>query len=345
MTPTHPTIMSRRCVTGLGLLAAGLAITPATRAIAALPPSHRSTAMQKVQFTNHLGIAVAGALHTPSDFDPKRRYAAIITVSPAGGTKEQTAGLYARKLAERGFVALAFDPSFQGESGGQPRYQENPTARIEDVRAAVDHLVTLPFVDETRIGVLGICAGGGYAVSAAMTERRIAAIATAVPVNGGKENRAGGKDATVAALADIAKQRTAEARGGEPMIVPWIPDEYRTSEDVDLREAYDYYRTPRGANPNWRNRMRFATMDAVMPSDSFYLADMLLTQPLQIVVGSKQGAFGSNRDGHELFRMAASPKKDIQVMEGASHFDLYDRPQYVDPAVERFTAFFREHLA
>lgn len=303
-----------------------------------------AAAMQNTSFINNNGIKVAGNIHYPGGFDASRKYAAIITVAPAGGAKEQTAGLYAKKMAQRGFVTIAFDASFQGESGGEPRYKEDPIARVEDVRGAVDHLVSLPYVDEKRIGVLGICAGGGYAASAAMTERRIKAVGLSVPVNGGREMRAAGREATIATLGTIAEQRTAEARGAEPMILPWIPDEYKESGDIDLRQAYDYYRTPRGQHPNWQNKSRFVGMDAVLAFDAFYLADMLLTQPLQVIVGSEPGAFGSNRDGHEVYERVGSAQKDLLVFEGASHFDLYDKPEYVDRAVAKFADFYSTHL-
>lgn len=300
--------------------------------------------VRKVSFVNKIGIKVVGNVHFPNHFDSTKTYAAIITVPPASGAKEQTAGLYAVKMAEKGFITLSIDASYQGESGGETRYKEDPIARVEDIRGSVDYLTSLPYVSETRIGVLGICAGGGYAVSAAMTERRIKAVATSVPVNGGTEMRAGGSAATIATLEAVANQRTAEARGGEPMIVPWIPDEYKDAEDIDLREAYQYYRTSRGYHPNWQNKMRFVSMDAVMAFDAFYLAEMLLTQPLQIVTGSKDGAFGSKRDGRQLYERAASPTKDIVVIDGASHFDLYDNPKYVNKAVDTFSSFFQKHL-
>lgn len=301
-------------------------------------------AVETKHFDNRIGVKLAGNIHYPAGFDETKTYAAVITVPPASGAKEQTAGLYARKLAENGFIAIAIDASYQGESGGEPRYREDSAARVEDIRGAVDYLTTLPYVDENRIGVLGICAGGGYAASAAMTERRLRAVAAVVPVNGGRENRAGGGEATIKMLETIAKQRTAEARGTEPMIIPWIPDEYKNEADIDLREAYDYYRTPRGYHPHWENKMRFISLDAVMAFDAFYLSEMLLTQPLQIVVGSRPGAFGSNKDGHELYARAASTSKDLLVMEGASHFDLYDKPEYVDKAIEKIADFYRTYL-
>ena len=312
--------------------------------ITSLQAQKKSTKMEKVSFVNNYGIKVVGNLNYPAGFDSSKKYAAIISVGPASGVKEQTAGLYASKLAEKGFITIAIDPSYQGESGGEPRFKEDPVARVEDIRGTVDYLVSLPYVDEEKIGVIGICAGGGYVANAAMTERRIKAVASIVPVNGGAENRAAGQKATIETLEMIAKQRTVEARGGEPMIGEWIPDEYKKSEDLDLKQAYEYYRSSRGATPNWPNKMRFVTMDAVMPTDMFYLTDMLLTQPLQIITGSKIGAFGSKKDGKELYEKAASTQKDLMVLEDASHFDLYDNLKYVDQAMAKSVSFFNSNL-
>ena len=161
---------------------------------------------------------VAAELHVPTDFDENRKYAAIVCVHPGSSCKGQTAGLYASRLAEQGFVAIAFDASFQGESGGAPRH---PATRVEDVRCAVDYLVTLPYVDEEKIGVLGVCAGGGYAVNAAMTEHRIMAVGTVDGANIGRINRQG---EVIATLKAIGRQRTAEARGAELRIDNWIPN-------------------------------------------------------------------------------------------------------------------------
>lgn len=146
--------------------------------------------MKSVTFPNG-PIKVAGNLYLPKDFSKDRSYVPIVVVHPAGGVKEQTAGLYAAKLADEGFVALAYDASYQGESGGQPRQEEDPYARVEDIRAAVDYLTTLGFVDQQRICVLGICSGGGYAINAAMTDRRIKAVGTVSAINLGAMYRAG----------------------------------------------------------------------------------------------------------------------------------------------------------
>ncbi|KAM5354550.1 hypothetical protein ACJ41O_001197 [Fusarium nematophilum] len=248
--------------------------------------------MKSVTFKTHYGLDIAGNEYHPQGFDQNKAYATIIHVSPASGTKEQTAGLYAQRHAEEGFVTIAFDPSFQGESGGELRFQENSIARIEDIRGAADHLVSLPCVDESRIGVLGICAGGGYAASAAITERRISAVGLVIPVNGGE--RTG---------------QAAEERQPQPAIMEWMPESYRNSTRIDQREAYDYYRTPRANHPNWQSKVRFSTMDAVMSFDAFYLADLLLTQPLQVVVGSVQGSFGSDRVAIISMRSQPQPRR------------------------------------
>ncbi|CUP60867.1 alpha/beta fold family hydrolase [Clostridium baratii] len=291
-------------------------------------------------------LKIAGILNIPENAEDKKN-PAIVCVHPGSSCKEQTAGIYAEKLAELGYVTIVFDASYQGESEGEPRYIEYPSARVEDIRSAVDYLTTLNFVDENRIGVLGVCAGGGYAVNAAMTERRIKAVGTVVGANIGRVNRESSDP--IKTLEAIAKQRTAEARGAETMITNWIPRNQEEREqagitDIDIVEAVDYYTTSRGQSPNSPNKLNFTSLDSVIGFDAFHLADELLTQPLQIIVGSVQGAFGSYRDGHELYNKAASKKKDLFIVEGASHYDLYDREEPVRKAIEKLEAFYKENL-
>ncbi|MCD7900443.1 MAG: alpha/beta hydrolase [Bacteroides sp.] len=298
---------------------------------------------KNVTFKNRT-IDVAGDLYLPPNFDESRKYAAIVTVHPGSSCKEQTAGIYASKLAERGFVTLSVNASYQGESGGEPRNIEDPAMRVEDIRCAIDYLTTLPYIDEDRIGALGVCAGGGYVVNASMTERRIKAVGTSVGANIGRVNNEGPAEEVIKTLEMISKQRTAEARGAEPLIVPWVPCENKDAEDIDLREAYQYYLTPRGQHPNSTNELRFISMGSVIAFDAFHRIDKLLTQPLQIIVGAKGGAFKSFQDGKELYERAASKEKDLLIFEDASHYDLYDNPRYVDQAVEKFTEFFGKYL-
>ncbi len=300
---------------------------------------------KKVTFHAH-GLRVAAILNVPEHAEEKKQNPAIICVHPGSSCKDQTAGIYAGKLAELGYVTIVFDASYQGESEGEPRYAEYPAARVEDIRCAVDYLTTLDYVDENRIGVLGVCAGGGYAVNAAMTERRIKAVGTVVVANIGRGYREGD---SIKVLEEVAKQRTAEARGAEPNVIQWIPNSHAEREeagmtDIDLVGAVDYYRTPRGQSPNSPNKLKFTSIDSIIAFDAFHLAESLLTQPLQIIVGGVQGAFGSYNDGHELYNRAASETKDLFVIEGASHYDLYDRPEPVSKAVEKLGAFYQENL-
>lgn len=296
---------------------------------------------------------VAATLRLPEGFDAGKRYAAIVCAHPISSCKEQTSGaIYGEALTRAGFITLAFDASTQGASGGEPRFSEDPATRVEDFRCAADYLVTLPYVDENRIGVLGVCGGGGYAVSAAMTERRFKAVATVVAANYGRIMREGdlSADAALKTLDAIAAQRTAEARGAEPLVVGYIPanEEARAQagiDDVDIVEAVQYYTTPRGQQPGSPNKLRFTSTGVAIGWDAFHLAEHLLTQPLHIVIGGgAPGAFGSYRDGFELFNRARSSQKSLQIVEGATHYDLYDKPEPTARALERIVPFFDQHL-
>ena len=305
--------------------------------------------MRVVTFTNR-GVDLAGHLHLPDPFDESENHAALVCVHPGSSVKEQTAGIYAAEMARRGFIALAFDASFQGASGGEPRHLEDPAVRVEDIRCAVDFLVTQGFVDERRIGVLGVCAGGGYAVNAALTERRISAVGVVAPINNGRARRQGdGTPGTTERLLDeTARMRTAEARGGEAAVQQWIPETPEAAREAgivsgDVAEAVDYFRTPRGQHPNSVNRLRSISNAWVVGFDAFHQVESLLTQPLQVVVGDRVGSFGSYRDGYELFRRAPG-QRDIMVIEGAGHYDLYDRPDCVEAAADRLAGFYANQL-
>lgn len=193
--------------------------------------------MERVSFPNALmpksTITIVGHLYTPDGLDRETTYAAIIVGHPAGGVKEQTAGLYARKCAELGYIALAFDASFQGESGGEPHSLEAPAMRVEDFRAAADYLSNLASVDANRIGLLGICAGGGYGINAAQTDTRVRAVATVSMVDLGQLRRDGiGGMFTPqlqSRMEEAALQRTKEAHG-EPIRYVEYSSEVRAGE-------------------------------------------------------------------------------------------------------------------
>lgn len=301
--------------------------------------------MRAITFPNG-PLTMAGNLHLPADFDDRAGYPAVVTVHPGGGVKEQTAGLYAAGLAEQGFVALAFDASYQGESGGEPRFLEDPAARVEDVRAAVDYLQSLTFIDAERIGVLGICAGGGYATAATMTDHRIKALAAVSCLNIGTAWRQGwyGTDpiaAAVPALKGVAGQRTAEARGAAVAISPYVPAQPDENTPPDLAQASEYYCTPRAQHPNAQNKYLLArSIPKIMGFDAFHLVEDLLTQPILLVAGSEAGSLWHSTSLHSRARS----EKQLVVVEGGTHMDFYDVPKYVERAMAEAVPFFTTHL-
>ena len=294
-------------------------------------------------------IDLAGDLRVPRDREGST-FAAVVIATPGSSVKEQIGARYAERLAAKGFVTLAFDPSYQGRSGGEPRDLEDPAARIEDIRCAVDFLMTQPFVDEERVGLLGICAGAGYAVGAAMTDHRVKALGTVVPVNIGRARRQGARtpNAIHELLEAVGRQRTAEARGGASRREPWIPDTVEDARaagitDPDLLDAVDFYRTHRGYSEHSTNRRYFTSLGPLLGFDAFHLVGELLVQPVQVIVASRLGATFSYADGQTLFERANN-RRGFHVVQGAGHYDLYDKSPYIDEAIERLDEFFAETL-
>ena len=288
---------------------------------------------------------MAAEIHLPDDFTETKKYPAIVCIHPAGGVKEQTIGMYASQLAKNGFVVCTFDASYQGASEGEPRYLEDPTARVEDARAAADYLSTLPYIDTDRMGVFGICAGGGYAISAAQTEHRFKAVATvsAAPMGEGFRNFLG-NETPVSVLLDmlqkVGEQRTVEANGGALLYMHWVPD---TKEEInentpDLwREGYDYYKTARGQHPNSVNKYLFTGTDRMMAFSAFDQVSTLLTQPILLIAGSKADTKFFSEQAYNL----AKGKKELFIVEGATHIALYDIPEYVNQIVPKLVDFFQ----
>lgn len=290
-------------------------------------------------------------IYLPPDFDETRKYPAIVSTHPIGSCKEQTSGnVYAASLAREGFVAVAFDASFQGDSGGSPRFIEDPSIRVSDIRFVIDYLVALPYVDENRIGAIGVCGGGAYTINAAITDHRIKALVSITGVNFGRLMREGFSNFDpVGALEAMAAQRTAEARGAKRNVIDYLPPSVAAGResgvtDIDVLEATDYYKTSRGQTPNGATSGLFSFNSAAMAWDAFAHAEVLLTQPLMVVIGDKPGRFGAYRDGWEIYGRAATTNKQIVVVEGASHYDLYAKPEPVGHALARVAPFFKENL-
>lgn len=304
--------------------------------------------VKNVTFRNR-DIDMAGNLYLPENFDEKKTYPAVIVCHPGGGVKEQTAGMYAGKISEAGFVTLAFDASYQGESGGQPRGLENPYARVQDISAGIDYLDSLPYVDNKKIGALGICAGGGYTMCATQYDKRIKAAAMVSGADAGSLNRGGfGSQMNTQAVLDtlqaVAENREQEAETGELKIVPIIPETpelFDENTPAMVREAYDYYCTPRAQHPRANNRMVFDSNMMILSFDGFNHIDTLLTQPILAIAGS---IADTKFESDYLIKHAASKDKEEFVIEGASHVDLYDKPQYVPQVVKKLREFYTKHL-
>ena len=304
--------------------------------------------MEKVSITNlnGTGNTIAANVYFPNNFDKSKQYPAIVVSHPGGGVKEQASGLYAKNLAEHGFIAVAYDASFQGESTGTSRQLENPSIRTEDVSAVIDYLTTLCYVDTSRIGAMGICAGAGYTANAAINDRRIKAVGTVSAVNIGQMFRNGWdgsvKEADATPLLDMgAAARTKDAKAKEGERFPLAPMRKEDAPNKELEEAWEYYHTPRCEHPNAPGYMTTRSLSQIITYDAYNKAEAFLTQPLLIVVGSEAGSKWMSDD---LLKRAASKDKSMHVVNGSNHMQLYDGASQVTEAVSVLAPFFERAL-
>lgn len=294
------------------------------------------------------GLKIAALIFKPENFEADKKYPAIVVTHPGGGVKEQVASLYAWNLSKRGYITIAFDASYQGESEGIPRYLEDPASRVEDIRAAVDYLTSLPYVDNERIGAMGICAGGGYTMSAIQTDIRIKAAAEISSWNVGSWIRDGlppeGHCIKMKkALKTAAECRTKEANGGEITYVGYVPnspEKFKDDTPVIMKEASEYYRTARCAYPTSVNKMALQSLDRLCAFDAFQYIDTVAPRPILLIVGSKADTKFFSEDAYKR----ANEPKEIYTVEGATHVDLYDKPEFVPQVVEKLTEFFGRNI-
>lgn len=304
---------------------------------------------QKVAFKNQYNMTVAGNLFIPKNLNQNSKSPAIVVGHPMGAVKEQSANLYAQKLAEQGFVTLSLDLSFWGESEGQPRNAVLPDVYAEDFSAAVDFLGTRSFVDRDRIGVLGICASGSLVISAAKIDPRMKAIATVSMYDMGGVSRNGLKHSRTLEqrkqiIKEAAEQRYVEFTGGETKYTSGTVHELNENTDPIQREFYDFYRTPRGeftpkgSSPKLTTHPTLSSNVKFMNFYPFSDIETISPRPMLFIAGENAH---SREFSEEAYRLAGEPK-ELFIVPGAGHVDLYDRVQLIP--FDKLTSFFTEHL-
>jgi fermentation-respiration switch protein FrsA (DUF1100 family) len=305
--------------------------------------------VQPVTFKNQYGMNVAGNLFVPNNIDRNTTNPAIVVGHPMGAVKEQSANMYATKMAERGFVTMSLDLSFWGHSDGQPRNAVSPDIYAEDFSAAVDYLRTQPFVDRERIGALGICGSGSFVISAAKIDPRLKAIATVSMYDMGAANRHGlRKSVTVEqrkqVIADAASQRDVEFAGGGTKYTSGSVHELSASSHPIEREFYDFYRTPRGeftpkdSSPELTTHPTLTSNVKFMNFYPFNDIETISPRPLLFITGDQAH---SKEFSEDAYKRAAEPK-ELVLVKGAGHVDLYDRVTLIP--FDKLVSFFTDHL-
>ncbi|QIB08335.1 MULTISPECIES: alpha/beta hydrolase [unclassified Pseudomonas] len=305
--------------------------------------------VQKVNFKNQYQMNVAGNLFIPKKLNGKTRNPAIVVGHPMGAVKEQSANLYATKMAERGFVTLSLDLSFWGESEGRPRNAVSPDIYAEDFSAAVDFLSAQPFVDKERIGAIGICGSGSFVISAAKIDPRMKAIATVSMYDMGGVNRNGLKHSQTleqrrAIIAQATQQRNVEFAGGETLYTSGTVHQLDDNTHPIQREFYDFYRTPRGEftpSGSSRDLTTHPTLTSNVKFMNFYPLNDIETispHPMLFIAGADAH---SREFSEQAYKLAGQPK-ELVIIPGAGHVDLYDRVNLIP--FDKLTTFFQSAL-
>ena len=296
---------------------------------------------------NNKDIVIVANVYTPANFDASKKYATIVIAHPNGGVKEQVAGLYAQRLAEMGFITITADAAYQGGSGGEPRNIDKPANRIEDIHAMADFITQYKGFDVSRLGLLGICGGGGYALKASQSDKRFKAIATVSMFNSGLVRRNGFMNSQLSTIQERLQQasdaRALEISGGKVLYAAdaVITDEMANKMPFDLYREGHYYYNRTHAHPNSKFRYTMSSLMELMTFDASTNMD-LIVQPLLMIAGSKADSFYMTE---EAFNKAINAKnKELFLINGATHIETYWKSEYVQQAISKLVIFYENNL-
>jgi fermentation-respiration switch protein FrsA (DUF1100 family) len=294
------------------------------------------------------GLDIAANVYTPANVDPKKSYPAVVVAHPNGGVKEQVAGLYAQRLAEQGYVTITADAAYQGASGGLPRYVDKPANRVEDIHGMADFITQYAGVNPDRLGLLGICGGGGYSLKAAQTDKRFKSIATVSMFNSGRVRRNGYMDSQLATVQQRLQQasdaRALEASAGGKVLYAndvQLSDAQIAQLPFDLyRQGFEYYGKTH-FHPNSQTKF---TLSSLLDLMSFDATDQieLIDKPLLMIAGSKADSLYMSEDA--LAKAKGTQDKELFKVEGATHIEMYWVPEYVKPATAKLGQFYGRSL-